>query len=75
VELIFFTSSTLHATWQVDGTEIENCVLVRIDVYLPALLVNTDDAANDHIADVWPVVASHGPHANYSVDVVHYPSH
>jgi len=70
VEPVFFHATPLDATWEVDGRQVEDRVLVGVDVDKPPWLVDRDDAPDNYIADVRPIMASDRLDTNNLVDVM-----
>jgi len=75
VQFVFFDSAALDTSGKIDGRQIQNGVLVRINVNLPARLVDRDNASDHYVANVWPIVASNWLDADDPVDVVDHSSH
>ena len=71
VQFVLLDSSPLNPTWKVDSRQVQNGMLVRVDIYLPAGLIDTNNAPNNDISNIGPVVAFSGTHTDHSVDQVH----
>jgi len=75
LQLVFLNASSLHTTGQVNGRQVKNGVLVRVDIDLPSGLIDGDDATDYHISNIRPVVAFGRTHADHTINQVDYACH
>lgn len=72
LKLIFFWSSSLQTSRQIYICKIQNCMLIRINVNRPSLIIYWDYPSYNYVPDIWLKTCFQRAHLNNFVYSVHY---